>query len=189
MIIGLHGAKGSGKDLFFNILKDHIPNVKKIAYADPIKQVICDLFALNSDNDDEYDLFKRKEIRYTLSDNFGEPPVYAVSSRDIVKGIGLLMRSYDEQQFVDYVEYNINEDPNAIWCITDVRFDNEVKSVLASGGVLVKIKRPGVEYDGHITETEIPDNKVDYIVVNSGTLEDYKQAVMKIFDLIRRNVK
>ena len=187
MIIGLHGAKGSGRDQFFNILKDHIPNVKKVAYADPIKQVLCDIFALNSDNDDEYDLFKRTVVHYTLDKQ--NSPTWAISGRDIVKGIGLLMRSYDERQFVDYVEYNINEDPNAIWCITDVRFDNEVRSVLASGGFLVKIKRPGVEYDGHITETEIPDNKVDYVVVNSGTLDDYKRAVLNTFELIRRNVR
>lgn len=185
MIIGLHGAKGSGKDQFFNILKDHIPNVKKVAYADPIKQVICDIFDLNNETDEQYDLFKRTDVRYQL-------PGYCISwlsGRDIVRSIGLLMRSHDEQQFVDYVESTIEEDPDAIWCITDVRFENEVESISRLGGFLVKIKRPGINYDGHITETEIPDNEVDYIVVNSGTLEDYKQAVMKIFDLIRRNVK
>ena len=39
MVLGLHGAKGSGKDYFYKVAKRTFPllDVRKVAYADPIR--------------------------------------------------------------------------------------------------------------------------------------------------------
>lgn len=172
-VIALHGAKGSGKDLFFLLAKDLFPDfdLRKIAFADPIKDKVCEIFRL--DNESEYDIFKRGVIDKSCGQS--------VEGREIVRGIGMLMRSYNPNQFVEYVSEKIKtSDCNIIWFITDLRFDNEVRYIKQAGGCIIKIKRPTILYDGHPTETQLDDKICDIIIENSGTIEQYKQTVSKI---------
>jgi hypothetical protein len=61
----------------------------------------------------------------------------------------------------------------------DCRFENEVVGIQAAGGRVYRIKRPGYEkpmFD-HPSETEqlrIPDDKLQGVIHNDGTLEDLK---------------
>lgn len=175
MIIALHGAKGSGKDEFFKIASERNPNLKKIAFADPIKHHICNIFGLDSEL--AYDQFKRAELRSNLGDKY-----FQVDGRRVVREIGMLMRSYNEDQFTEYVEDAVYSDPNATWIITDCRFPNEVDMVRKLGGCIVKIKRPGIDYDGHVTESELPDNEVHFVIDNDGSLEDYKNKIINFLE-------
>lgn len=175
LVIGLHGAKGSGKDHFFKIVKRAFPlhDVRKIAYADPIKNEVSRIFDLA--NEKQYDLFKRSDVTYQLPGHF----IQRVHGRQVVREIGMLMRGYDEGQFTRYVEKQITSTPGAIWCITDLRFDNELKSIQNNlGGIIVKIKRNGFQYDGHVTETELSDDVCDSIILNDGTLKEYEEKVV-----------
>lgn len=175
VVIGLHGAKGSGKDHFYKIVKRAFPlhDVRKIAYADPIKNEVARIF--NLEDEDQYDLFKRNDVVYHLP---GCAPKH-VHGRQVVREIGMMMRNYDEDQFTRYVEDQIASAPAAIWCITDLRFDNELKSIQNNlGGIIVKIKRDGFQYDGHVTETELPNDVCDSIIMNDGTLKQYEEKVV-----------
>lgn len=176
LVLGLHGAKGSGKDEFFKIVDHHFPNlnVRKVAYADPIKHEVCRIF--NLVNEEEYDLFKRTHIQWTLKS--GQAMPNQVHGRQVVREIGMMMRLYDENQFVRYVESQIKSDPSALWCITDLRFNNEYASIKSIGGSVVKIVRPGFGYDGHITETEFADSKCSVVINNDKTLQDYETCVV-----------
>jgi hypothetical protein len=175
VVIGLHGAKGSGKDHFYKIVKRAFPlhDVRKIAYADPIKNEVARIF--NLEDEDQYDLFKRNDVVYHL-------PGYVpkrVHGRRVLREIGMMMRNYDEDQFTRYVEDQIKSSPAAIWCITDLRFSNELKSIQNNlGGIIVKIKRTGFQYDGHVTETELPNDVCDSIIMNDGTLRQYEEKVI-----------
>jgi hypothetical protein len=174
IVIGLHGAKGSGKDQFFKAANHFFPlhDIKKIAYADPIKSEVSRIFGLNSEED--YDLFKRTFVEFKLGGGF----VRSVQGRQIVREIGMIMRQYDPQQFVKYVEDQIQQHPAAIWCITDLRFQNELDSIKNIGGLVVKIKRSGYEFDGHATETEFTDGVCDLIVHNDNIpLSQYNRLV------------
>ena len=180
LVIGLHGAKGSGKDQFFKAVKAAFPlhTVRKIAYADPIKNEVCRIFNLKDEQ--EYDDFKRTQVIYTLPGTECSE-ARAVSGRQVVREIGMMMRGYDPDQFVRYVETTINENPGTVWCITDLRFDNEITSIKDNlCGVIVKIKRDGVEFDGHVTETEFEDNVCDFIVYNTNlTLDEYNELAIE----------
>lgn len=175
LVIGLHGAKGSGKDQFYKATKEAFPylDVRKIAYADPIKNEINRIFGLNSEQ--EYDWFKRASVNFDLTDLAS----HHVEGRRIVREIGMLMRSYDSHQFVDYVEREIFKAPQAIWCVTDVRFDNEIKSIKNKlSGIMIKIRRDGYHFDGHATETEIPDDACNTVIHNENiTLEQFNERV------------
>lgn len=176
LVIGLCGAKGSGKDQFYHAAKAAFPqlDVRKIAYADPIKDEVCRIFNLKGEGD--YDMFKRTEMKFMLQ-NYSKREV---SGRQAVREIGMLMRKYDEHQFVRYVEDEIRKAPHALWFITDLRFDNELKSVKQNlDGLVIKIKRTGFNYDGHVTETEFPDDVCNSVVHNDNlTLQQYNQLVV-----------
>ena len=179
LVISLHGPKGSGKDQFYTAIRSAFPDlrVKKVAFADPIKDEVCRIFGLADEA--EYDLFKRTDIAYNLP-NLGPR---TVSGRQIVREIGMMLRTEDEQRFVRYVQEKIASEPDTVWCITDLRFDNELQAIRESiGGVVVKIRRGGVKYDGHVTETEIADDACDVVIHNDHiTLEEYNRLAIEEF--------
>lgn len=183
LVIGLCGSKGSGKDQFFNTVYKNFPflDVRKIAYADPIKHEVIRIFDLL--NEDQYDLFKRTSVQYTLPGYLSN----SVSGRSVVREIGMMMRRYDENQFTKYVEDTIKAAPaNVCWCITDLRFQNELDSIKnVLGGTIVKVKRDGFSYDGHVTEIEFSDDICDHIIQNTSTLKEYEnEIVMKMRSLL-----
>lgn len=178
LVIGLNGAKGVGKNYFYEVVKKNYPNldIRQIAYADPIKKEVCKIFELRDEQ--QYDLFKRSTVEYKLPDFIN----HTVLGRQVVREIGMLMRSYDETQFVRYVEGEITKAPSAIWCVTDVRFKNEFKSIRSiTDGVIVKIKRTNYSYDGHITETEFDDKKCDIVIHNNSDIQVYEKVVLGEF--------
>jgi len=63
--------------------------------------------------------------------------------------------------------------------IDDVRFMNELNTIKSHGGLIIKIERPG--FDGannHASETSLDDyTDWSYIIVNDGTLEEFKKKV------------
>lgn len=182
IVIGLHGAKGAGKDEFFKVAKRLFPlhDIRKIAYADPIKNEICRIFGLSGEC--EYDQFKRTNIMYSLQ---GRDIGLSVPGRQVVREIGMMMRNYDEGQFVRYVETEIAKAPGAIWCITDLRFPNELESINKLGGIVVKILREGITYDGHVTEVEFPDDQCNYVINNkTNLLNQYHSDVRSTMESI-----
>ena len=177
IVFALHGAKGAGKDEFCKIVKRFFPDldVRKISYADPIRRKVNRIFDLRSE--EEYDLFKRTTLSFNID---GEER--RVDGRTVVRDFGMLMRSYDVDQFVRNVEQEIEASPDTVWCITDLRFQNELDSVRALDAVVVKVLRAGVTYDGHVTEIEIPDALCDYIVHNDGTMLNYEFEVVSLVE-------
>lgn len=182
-IIALTGAKGCGKDTVATILQAAYHRsgefiVRQIAFADPIKDQVMKLFELNSI--DEYDRFKRTHINYQLQGYFS----HAVPARHLVREIGMLMRHYDEEQFVRYVVNKINSTrDDMLWVVTDLRFDNELKAMKELGAKIVKIVRPEVTTaDNHITERGFDDAVCDIVINNTSTLETFNRQVLEVFD-------
>jgi len=166
LIIALHGKKGSGKDTIANIIKAKYPTFEKVAFADPIKETIIRIFKLKDIN--EYDEFKRKE--------FNE---LNINGRDIVREIGMLMRSYDENQYIKYVDRFIIRNPYTI--ITDLRFENELKYLQNIKALLIKVKRNLNDNDNHISEKEFNDELFDFIIYNED-LEETTKTIYRILD-------
>lgn len=181
-IIALTGAKGCGKDTTASILRDAYSIsgerlVRPIAFADPIKHEVMRIFNLATIN--EYDAFKR-----SITQSNG----VTIDGRHVVREIGMLMRRYDVNQFVEYVDQQIdNQDKNperdTIWVITDLRFDNELIHLQNLGAKIVKIDRPlGNVIDTHITERGFDNSVCDIIIENKATLGEYTSEVLKVFD-------
>lgn len=175
-IIALTGPKGSGKDTVADMIVDKYVNqydVSTVAFADPIKKVVQHIFGLDDRTNDEYDQFKRT----TLTFDMPRSRMAAAQGRHVVREIGMLMRGYDERQFNDYVSGCFERDPNRLWIVTDMRFDNEYTMLKQYGAKVIKIIRPQYQYDGHITERAFDDHLVDSILMNDGSLEFLKTRV------------
>ena len=70
--------------------------------------------------------------------------------------------------------------------VDDVRFLNELNVIRAHGGLIVKIERPGfLGANNHSSETSLDGFTAwDTIVVNDGTLEDFKAKIGLLVDLL-----
>lgn len=68
----------------------------------------------------------------------------------------------------------IGEYPN--WCITDMRFPNEMEAIKERKGITIKVVRPQIETAEfkslHQSETALDDAKFDYEITNDGSIED-----------------
>jgi len=172
-IIALTGAKGSGKDTVAGIIKSKYDNVATVAFADPIKNVIQHIFNLDPTNNDEYDRLKRSDfsVHSSFKDTEATTTWKHIPGRHVVREIGMLMRSYNEKQFTEYVEDQFRQYPDKLWVITDLRFDNEYTMLKKWNAKIIKINRPRYEYDGHITERGFDDHLVHKIILNDGSME------------------
>lgn len=164
MIIFLCGPKGSGKDTVAAEFVKLNPPYQTIAFADPIRDFVMELFQL--DTVEEYDEFKRSKVLTTNGK--------VLDRREIVRGIGMKMLSYDQTQFTRYVEDAIADEYDVI--VTDCRMSHEFDLVTnlkesRSDVIVVQIKRTGFEYDGHVTESE-PTILMDLVIQNEGSIND-----------------
>jgi dephospho-CoA kinase len=81
------------------------------------------------------------------------------------------------------------------WCITDMRFPNEYDAVKARGGITIGVKRPCFECNEiyqhkmscsksfqseHPSETSLDNHKLDYEIINNGTIEELIEKVKQI---------
>lgn len=72
--------------------------------------------------------------------------------------------------------------PNvAVLAMTDLRFENEAKRIKKLGGVIWEVQRPGKDSDGHASEQRLPEELVDYTIVNDGTLDDLREKVFMAY--------
>lgn len=62
--------------------------------------------------------------------------------------------------------------------ITDVRFENEAERIVALGGSVWEITRPGTESDGHASEQRLPEELISIGIANDGTIEELDDKVL-----------
>lgn len=66
------------------------------------------------------------------------------------------------------------------WIITDLRFPNELKSVLDRDGITIRVTRPGTAVGVHPSETALDSYPFKYEILNDGSLEDLLEKVRNI---------
>ena len=85
------------------------------------------------------------------------------------------------------------------WIITDTRFPNEAKVIKDRGGIIVRVERGfddlkigphelRIQRDPstlHSSETALDDWKFDYVIDNSGSLEDLEEKVKELLNNIK----
>jgi hypothetical protein len=178
-LVALHGPVGSGKDTAAKC----IPHNHEFAFAEPLKSAAMILFGFT--HEQVYDQVQ-KEI---VDERWGASPRQIMQwlSTDILRGRwpDMFIRRMD-MKVKDAIEWGeANGIPPRI-VITDCRFPNEAEYIhnLSFEGrvMVVKIVREGearTEHHNHASEQPLPDEMVDYVLENKGTLEEYRETVRR----------
>jgi len=178
MIIGLTGYAQSGKDTVAKILVDNYGYIR-VAFADRIRDF---LFEANPMFDSVAG--EPRFVQDYVIANGWETAKKNPQIRRLLQNVGVAARNiFGEQFWVDQAMRQL--DPENNYVITDVRFVNEADTLRQMGEwvegtevQLWRIKRNGVEaINGHVSEHEMDDYKVDQIFANNGTLEDLEAMV------------
>lgn len=165
MIIGIGGARGSGKNTLAEIIIEQYPQFKQIAFVDPLKDFIIKLFDLNGL--DGYDAFKRDIIQWRE---------HQYEGRLIVQEIGMMMLKLQPTIFIDYAISQLMQHPNLI--ITDVRMPHEISWIRQYSNKLIYMKgKTSDQKDKHITENAVKENDFDLIIYNTDTKEFLKHQL------------
>lgn len=164
-LIGMLGAKRSGKDTCADYLVEHY-GYTKVAFADPLKRACKELFLLSEEQLNG----SLKEV----PDNrwYGATPrqmFQFVGTELLRKNMDKIMPGIGEDIFVDYFKQWYQSNPGIKVVVSDVRLTNEFNMIHELGGKVIKISRPSVEQfstDSHITEHEYKTLTPDFSIIN-----------------------
>jgi hypothetical protein len=78
----------------------------------------------------------------------------------------------------DSILHSITTEPSVSnWIITDMRYRNEFERVKSEGGITIRINSNRAKIIDHISETDLDDEKFDFVIDNSGTIEELEEQV------------
>lgn len=177
MIIGLVGFKGSGKDTFAKTLRDEY-GFKRDSFAAPLKDAVSAIFGWHRDMVEGGDAISRKwreEKDHYWSEALGR----VVTPRSILQEVGteVFRDNFDSNIWVkSFMARNYGQS-NIV--VTDVRFVNEMETIKALGGKLLRVKRgpDPLWLNTLVNEVEIKSHKLDFISqIQSLELQDLPHA-------------
>ena len=183
VLIGLSGRAGSGKDTTANLLIGEFlkqgAQVKTLAFAGKLKEVICDVFGL------DLVVFEDRLMKNN--------PMMALGGRtprEVAQFLGTeAFRSIRSEVWVDcamrqarkYLAQGISV------IVTDCRFLNEADAISSYGGHIVSLVRDSVEVYDHPSENSISVIKSQFAsctIQNNGSMDELAVEVGKFFDSI-----
>lgn len=162
MIIGLTGYARVGKDTVAGYFIHN--GYTKAAFADPMREALLKLNPIVTIGG-----------QYThLGDvvtRMGWEAVKQLSPelRPLMQRMGTEVgrEMFGENFWVDLAMKNVAQYPDVVF--SDVRFKNEADAIVEAGGVVIRVVRDGViPANGHISESDMDDYPVDYVIGNHG---------------------
>jgi len=188
LIIGISGKKGSGKDLLFDelnklFIEDGLTSLKKLKFAEPIKQMCSILSEQPLEN--FYDREKYKE----------PSGINDWNNRELMQKIGTeIFRNFDNDFWVNLCDTKIEKTEKYV-AITDLRFKNELellKDKHREKSFVIRIKSFPTDTlldDNHQSELDlddVPGSTWDYSFFNDGKdIVNFRNHVEIIYSKIK----
>jgi hypothetical protein len=209
MLLGISGLAGSGKDTVANMLIEE-SGFTKVSLADPLKRIARDVYAFTDEQ-----LWGPSEFRNGPDKRYPREDGSYLSPREALQKLGTEWgRECYRNTWVDLCIRTAQTllEPASIWdynqkdglhsrgfevgikgvAVPDVRFRNELAAIHGAGGKVIRVSRPGAGLGGlggmHPSETEqasISDQEFDFVVQNTGTLEDLRIEVRRCLSLLK----
>jgi dephospho-CoA kinase len=201
-IIAICGAKRSGKDVLAeHLIKNY--NYEKIAFADPLKHVVKNLFNFD---DDQVGIgidtgTNRKDI---IDDKWGITPRAALQffgTEIMQEKIQELLPNIKKNFFANTLKNHIeNAEKNKLFVISDLRFLHEyemlfkIPNIHKDDIIIIRVVRPpsnsklaasaaSAASFTHISEAEYFDIPYDVVIVNNDTIDSYIKKFDKIMSI------
>lgn len=196
-IIGINGLAKSGKDTACEFLQLELAKqgvkVERDAFADRLKISAARAIGCTGPNSECIDDMNWiKDNGYVAVYDETGNLVSGITGREYLQYYGTeAHRNVFGQDFwIEAVLPNpalpyAGRDTFDVLVITDVRFDNEAKAVRDAGGEVWQIQRKSqIKESEHASELALDPELVDVIVANNGTLEEFKDCVIKAMSVI-----
>ena len=203
-LVGINGYARSGKDTVCAFVEELTEGVfKRAAYADKMKIMAARSLGFDRPEDELIELMDSIKLHGSISTFYDEPAnpstntednavFHFVTGREFLQNFGEHGRqTFGEDFWIDLVLpprfYSLKEPyPGVdVLVVTDCRHSNEARRVLDYDGEIWHVVRPGVESDGHITETRLPAWLIDRTIINDGSLEHLRAQVKEALDADR----
>ncbi|MDP9870418.1 MULTISPECIES: hypothetical protein [Streptosporangium] len=167
VVLGVHGFAGSGKDAFADTLV-HWYGFKKIAFADPLRDVLLDTNPVLMVDDGRP--VHLREVIDTIG--WGEAKILYPEIRRMMVALGQSMRQrVDSRIWINAAIDRMGEAQRVVF--SDVRQLNEAMVLKATlGAQLVNLLRPGVGPANSQEQATLPPQLLDFVVRNDGDLTD-----------------
>jgi hypothetical protein len=181
MLIGISGFKNSGKNTVANIIQKLYPQTEQFAWADKIKEAALILNPYIYKPDD-YDPDK---LSYFVT-KFGWDVVKQWDeARQFLQHLGTDVgrKMFGEDVWINALLPRISHHRNRIVLISDVRFTNELQTIIGLGGFNIQVTRPGLVSDGHDSEQELPPYYFDHFLRNDSSVSELS---IDVSDMMRK---
>lgn len=169
MIIGLSGKSGAGKTTLATEIEREF-GYTRVSFADGVKEEVKAFLQASGLDVEDHNLWGTQEDRDMVI-----PGYNGKTYRELLQwwGTDYRRRFYGEDYWTKQLMSRISDGGKYI--IDDMRFPNEAEAVRKTGGVVVRIHRPGLVYFPgvvlHVSETALDDYLFDRYVLNDGSLE------------------
>lgn len=166
-VIGITGLRGSGKDSVGEILHRRF-GYEKFAFADPLKTVVKAAFALTEDH------MTDRVLKEKVLDRWPNQ-----SPRELLQFVGTeLFRASYPGIWVNAWDHATRNKARVV--APDVRFQDEAALIRSRHGIIIRVLRPGLEADSHVSESGQASLAADYIIENDGDLTDLDNTVCAV---------
>jgi hypothetical protein len=185
-MIGLTGYAYVGKDTLAGLLvRNH--GYHRLGFADPLKAMLLALNPAMLGHVDGW-LMETTSVADLLTkydgswDQAKKDPSYGPELRRLLQRLGTeaVRENLGYDTWVRAAARTVNNNGWTRTAMSDVRFPNEAEFVRQSGGIVVRIVRPGYgPVNQHVSDAGQDSIKVDLTIVNDGEPSDM------VFQLIR----
>jgi hypothetical protein len=166
MLIGIAGAKRSGKTTLACALSERF-GLRHLSFAAPIRGFVCELLGWTED-----ELEQRKELPVAWLDG--------VTPRHMMQTLGTEWgRSHVHSElWIRHLARQV-DDAGGRAVVSDLRFPNEAESIIARGGIVVRLHRGRASGDSHVSELSLPDRLVHIEFDNAGTIAEMVEHIVR----------
>lgn len=172
MLIGLCGVAGAGKNTVAEFLTDSDGcQFLQVAFADPLYECVSTITGLPVAK------LKNRDVKEAVIPWLGKSPRQMLQSLGTEWGRNTI---HDEI----WIRIALERAKAELACgrgvvITDVRFDNEAQAIIAAGGEVWKVDRPGWrclagDAAKHPSEAGVNAHLIARTIDNSGSLDDLR---------------
>jgi hypothetical protein len=174
MLVALTGYARAGKDTFGTVLGVTY-GFKRVAFADALKRMAMRLDPI-LEVEPDLDTAPYKARLSQICEMYGglEKAKSLDCVRQYLQQLGVEAReTFGRDAWVKAARLDEALEEYGEVVVTDCRFRNEAQAVKDLGGYVVRVTRPGVTaVNGHISEHDLDDWKVDATVSNGGSILD-----------------
>lgn len=196
LLIGLIGKKGVGKSTASMHIKKTY-GAKIYSLSTPIKK-IAEIFGFsvnsiygNQEAKEQitYNGVSGREFLQKIGTEFGReifPKLFPNFKLDDHKNIWIQLL---HNEYMHEKSYALWVNLPFIYVVDDIRFQDEANYIKKNKGFLLKITKDtdNTSNDKHKSETEQDTIIPDYSIPNNGTIDEFKDKIDKIINLLRNN--